>query len=108
MASVTNEAYHLWRQKNTNTRPNLDAVKLLNVRRDIVKNKRLTDVEINNIRAKIQHLTDPLLNSQNQVNAEMDKHDNTKKENERNKDQSIASVELLSQDQMKRAPQPFS
>lgn len=44
---------------NPTSRPNLDANKLANVRRDIVKNKRLSETEIENIRTRIREtLTD--------------------------------------------------
>ena len=43
------ETFYIWRQRNPNNRPNMDSNKLGAVRRDITKNKRLTDNEINKI-----------------------------------------------------------
>ena len=43
------ETYTIWRQRNPNTRPNMDSNKLGAVRRDIIKHKRITDNELNKI-----------------------------------------------------------
>ena len=40
--NTTNRAYEIWRKDNVDNRANIDVNKLANVRRDIVKNKRLT------------------------------------------------------------------
>ena len=39
---------------NTDVRPNIDANKLVNVRRDIVENKRLSDSELEAIKSRIR------------------------------------------------------
>ena len=41
-ASVTTDAYNIWRIQNPTKRPNMDANKLANTRRDIM-NKKKTD-----------------------------------------------------------------
>ena len=50
----TNHTYEIWRKINIDNRTNIDANKLANVRRDIVKNKRLTDTELEGIRTDIR------------------------------------------------------
>ena len=50
----TKYTYQLWREMNTDVRPNIDAKKLANVRRDIVKNKRLSDSELEAIKSRIR------------------------------------------------------
>ena len=50
----TKYTYQLWREMNTDVRPNIDANKLANVRRDIVKNKRLSDSELEAIKSRIR------------------------------------------------------
>ena len=47
--NTTNRAYEIWRKDNVDNRANIDASKLSNVRRDIIKNKRLTDMELERI-----------------------------------------------------------
>ena len=51
--SCTKEAYSIWRNENENTRPSIDANKLANVRRDILKNKRLSENQLNVIEQEI-------------------------------------------------------
>ena len=46
----TARAYEIWRSNNKDIRTYIDANKLANVRRDIIKNKRFTDIEIHNIK----------------------------------------------------------
>ena len=58
-ATTTKAAYNIWRQQNPTTRLNLDANKLANVRRDIIKNNRLTDVELEIIQEKIRQTVVP-------------------------------------------------
>ena len=41
----TKHTYRIWREMNTNVRPNIDANRLANVRGDILKNERLSDAE---------------------------------------------------------------
>ena len=52
--NTTNRAYEIWRKDNVDNRGNIDANKLANVRRDIVKNKRLTDMELERIRVDVR------------------------------------------------------
>ena len=51
--SCTKEAYSVWRNENENTRPSIDANKLANVRGDILKNKRLSENQLNVIEQEI-------------------------------------------------------
>ena len=44
--SNTKQTYKIWREKNLNNRQYVDANKLANVRRQIVRDKRLTDIEL--------------------------------------------------------------
>ena len=55
--NTTKAAYNIWRLQNLTARPNLDANKLANVRRDIVKSKRLTEMELETIRANERQAT---------------------------------------------------
>ena len=52
--NCTTRTYKNWRNNNKDVRPHIDANKLANVRRDIVKNKRLTDEEIHKIKEEIR------------------------------------------------------
>ena len=53
-ASATDEMYKVWREKHPTTRMNLDKNKLSNVRRDIIKNNRLTPLELEEIKSTIR------------------------------------------------------
>ena len=71
--NTTNRAYEIWRKDNVDNRANIDANKLANVRRDIVKNKRLTDMELERIRIDVRKEQQPPIatvvdNSTNSVN----------------------------------------
>ena len=55
--TTTKAAYNIWRLQNPTARPNLDANKLANVRRDIIKSKRLTEMELETIRANVRQAT---------------------------------------------------
>ena len=55
--TTTKAAYNIWRLQNLTARPNLDANKLANVRRDIIKSKRLTEMELETIRANVRQTT---------------------------------------------------
>ena len=44
--STTIDTYNIWREKYHTLRPNMDANKLTNTRRDIIRKKRLTDNEM--------------------------------------------------------------
>ena len=56
--SNTEQTYRLWREKQPKSRPTIDANKLANVRRDIIKNKRLEEAVLqqlqNDIREKAE------------------------------------------------------
>jgi len=47
------EAYNLWRERNPATRMNMDAKALLNQKNYIIKAKRITAVEIDEIKKKL-------------------------------------------------------
>ena len=51
--NTTVETYNIWRRQNPTKRTYLDANKLANVRRDIIKNKRLTDIELDEIKVRV-------------------------------------------------------
>ena len=55
--NTTKAAYNIWRLQNPTVRPNIDANKLANVRRDIIKSKRLTEMELETIRANVRQAT---------------------------------------------------
>ena len=57
--NITNRAYEIWRKDNVDNRANIDANKLADVRRDIVKNKRLTDMELERIRIDVRKEQQP-------------------------------------------------
>lgn len=58
--SETSATDETWRHKNATKRPYLDASKLANVRRNIIRNKHLTDAELDDIRTNtIQTNTSP-------------------------------------------------
>jgi hypothetical protein len=48
-------AYELWRERNPDLRTNIDAKLLLNQKNYISKNKKITDIEINEIKENIRH-----------------------------------------------------
>ena len=52
--NTTKETYRIWRQRNPNVRPNMDANKIASQRRYIEKNKKLTAIEIDQIKAQIE------------------------------------------------------
>ena len=52
--NTTKQTQELWRQKVGEHRSYIDANKLANVRRDIMKNNRLTAAEIEKIKIKIR------------------------------------------------------
>ena len=71
--NTTNRAYELWRKDNVDNRATIDKNKLANVRRDIVKNKGLTDMELERIRVDVRKEQQPPIatvvdNSTNLVN----------------------------------------
>ena len=47
--SNTKQTYKIWREKKLINRQYIDANKLANVRRQIVRDKRLTDIELSQI-----------------------------------------------------------
>ena len=50
----TSLSYEIWKKMNIDNRTNIDANKLANVRRDIAKNRRLTETELEGIRTDIR------------------------------------------------------
>ena len=51
--STTIDTYNIWREKHPTLRPNIDANKLANIRRDIIRKKRLTDTEMQMIKNRV-------------------------------------------------------
>ena len=43
---ITERTYKLWRERNQTERLHIDAIKLTNIRQDVMKKKRLTDAEL--------------------------------------------------------------
>ncbi|CAI9719876.1 Hypothetical predicted protein [Octopus vulgaris] len=64
----TANSYSIWRTRNQDSRPYLDENKLANVRRDILRNNRLTDSEIN----AIKRATENDINIRHKGNEESD------------------------------------
>ena len=52
--SNTIETYEIWREKNPTTSPNMDSKKLATMRRNIIKNKYFSVIEIDEIKLKVQ------------------------------------------------------
>ena len=52
--SHTNNTYRIWRERVGDNRRNLDENKLANVRRDIIRNNRLTEAELDEIRQNVR------------------------------------------------------
>ena len=52
--NITKETYRIWRQRNPNARPNMDANKIASQRRYIEKNNKLTTIEIDQIKVYIE------------------------------------------------------
>ena len=52
-ASATIETYNILRHKNPTTQTCLDANKLANMRWDIMRSKRLTDIKLDSIKARV-------------------------------------------------------
>ena len=52
--NITKETYRIWRQRNPNARPNMDANKIASQRRYIEKNNKLTAIEIDQIKVYIE------------------------------------------------------
>ena len=52
--SNTLETYEIWREKNSTAHPNMDPNKLATMRRTIIKNKYLSEMEIAEIKLKVQ------------------------------------------------------
>ena len=52
--SHTENTYNIWRSRNPDIRPNIDSNKLANTRRDILKNKRLLDVELSEVKERVR------------------------------------------------------
>ena len=52
--NCTARTYKIWRSNNKDIRTYIDSNKLANVRRDIIRNKRLTDAEIHHIKEEVR------------------------------------------------------
>ena len=50
----TDNTYNIWRSRNPDIRPKMDGNKLANVRRDILKNNRLLDIELTQIKESVK------------------------------------------------------
>lgn len=51
---VTKDTYKIWRERNPNERPNLTDNALMNQRRFIEKQNKLTEIELDNIKQRIE------------------------------------------------------
>ncbi|CAI9716428.1 Hypothetical predicted protein [Octopus vulgaris] len=51
--NTTKRTYQLWKQQNPTSRLKMDPNKLGNVQRDSIKNRRLTDTELEEIKVKV-------------------------------------------------------
>ena len=74
--SNTKQTYKIWREKNLNNRQYIDANKLANVRRQIVRDKRLTDIELSQIEDTAKNVrpeknVEPVIRVENLDNEEM-------------------------------------
>lgn len=70
--SATSETYNIWRHRNPEKGIYLDANKLANSRRDIIKNKRLTAVELDSIKASAPQANTPPLGERTTADEEND------------------------------------
>ena len=52
---VTKDTFRIWRERNPNERPNLTANALMNQRRYIEKQHKLTEIELDNIKQQIKN-----------------------------------------------------
>ena len=52
VGSRTENTFSIWKSHNNNVRMKLNGNKLVNVRRDITNKKRLTDIELREIKEK--------------------------------------------------------
>ena len=52
---VTKDTFRIWRERNPNERPNLTANALMNQRRYIEKQHKLTTIELDNIKQQIKN-----------------------------------------------------
>ena len=55
--SNTKQTYTIWRKKNLNSRQYMDANELTNVRRQTLRDKRLTDTEISQTKEAAKNMT---------------------------------------------------
>ena len=79
----TNDTYITWCQRNneSNKRKNMDANKLVNQRRYIICNKKLTDIDIEKIKEQVINGTQKENNNDN-----TNKYDNDNKNRNNSKD----------------------
>ena len=64
---VTRDAYRIWRERNPNERPNLTDNALMNQRRFIEKENKLTEIELDNIKQRVENELDVQNNQTNSV-----------------------------------------
>ena len=64
---VTRDAYRIWRERNPNGRPNLTDNALMNQRRFIEKQNKLTEIELDNIKQRVENELDVQNNQTNSV-----------------------------------------
>ena len=82
--SVIQGTYDIWRASNPTNRLNLDANKLANVHRDILNKKRLTEMELQAIQAKVIQRDANVIPDERDVNADPEEQNEDKNENEKN------------------------
>ena len=75
--SNSKQTYKIWREINLNNRQYIDANKLANVRRQIVRNKRLTDIELSQIEdaaknVRAERNVEPVIRAENLDNEEIE------------------------------------
>ena len=74
--SNTRETYEIWRKKNLTARPSMNPNKLATMRPTIIKNKYLSEMEIDKIKLKVQSECENLLPNleANNNNSNSDQH----------------------------------
>jgi hypothetical protein len=77
-------AYELWRERNPNLRTNIGTKLLLNPKNYIIKNKKIADIEIDEIKERKRHHTQD--NTENNIRQEQNNSVGTNEEHSENKD----------------------
>jgi hypothetical protein len=75
------KVYEIWRQRNPECRRNMDAKKLMNQKNYIMKNKKITEVEIEEIKKELQGTQRCHLNEKEQQPEQLYTIDEEKKQN---------------------------